>query len=115
MKLKDKADLPVAKLAQCGLIVERQLLAAKKYFAPRRPVEGAEDMQQGALTDARLANYRQTLPSAKSKLTSRKTWISLPPSENDFCSSLTDRRLFIADNFYRIQFRGLARRVEAGQ
>src|SRR6476660_8854203 len=109
MKLKDKADLPVAKLAQCGLIVERQLLAAKKYLAPRRPIEGAENMQQCALTDARLS------PSAKSKLTSRKTWISLPPSENDFCSSLTDRRLFIADNFHRIQFRGLARRVEAGQ
>ena len=68
MKLKDKADLPVAKLAQCGLIVEWQLLAAKKYFASRRPVEGAENMQQGALADARLANYRQTLAFGQIKI-----------------------------------------------
>ncbi len=54
-------------------------------------------------------------PSARSKFNPRRTWISAPPSKNDLCKSLTEMRLFITDDFNRVELGGLARGVDAGQ
>src|SRR5687768_18528221 len=54
-------------------------------------------------------------PSAKSKFSPRRTWISVSPSIKALCKSLTERRLFIANDFNRIELGGLSCRVDTGQ
>ena len=69
MKLEDKADLLIAKLAQCGLIVERQRLPSNKYLPLCRPVESAKNMQQVLLPTPDSPTTAKRSPSSKSKLT----------------------------------------------
>ena len=59
MKLKNKAYLPIAKLAQRRFVIERQFMTLEKYLTSGWTIESAKNMQQRALADARFTDDRQ--------------------------------------------------------
>ena len=61
VELEDEADLAVAERRQIALVHRRQRLAAEPDLAGGRTVERTEDVQQGALADAGLADDHDLL------------------------------------------------------
>ena len=59
MKLKDKADLTVANLGQGILAEGRKVASTIHHLSAGRPIQGPQDMQQGALPDPGLSHDRQ--------------------------------------------------------
>ena len=61
MKLKDKADMAVAKGSKVFLAEAEDVLPVDKYLPARRAVKRAEDLQERGLARAALADDSQYL------------------------------------------------------
>ena len=73
MRLKDKADLAAPYLGQLLLIQFRQIAPLEPDLAGRRMVEGADDIEQGALPDPDGPTMARDSPAAASMLMPSRT------------------------------------------
>jgi hypothetical protein len=107
MELKDKPDVPVSKMrAFCGVPIE-DILVFKEHITPRRRVQTAEQMKQGALSSTRRANYgdESAAPDFKSNVFENK---------NLRCGSFVDlREVSGLNHSYRSASTGWSREAAA--